>query len=265
MRLLMVGCGNMGGVMLSNWLQQNILSAVTIVTPSGSPKFADYPLVTAVTNPNQVAKDELYDIVILAVKPQMMDDVLPDYKFLVNPDTVFVTVAAGKSMAYYETVLGDNVPLVRAMPNTPSAIGQGVTLTTANTHVSDVQYKAVTTLLKANGMVVPLADEDKLDKAATISSCGPAYVAFFIECLTHAGTEMGLSAELSEKLAVQTIIGSGMMLDSIDLPVAQQRQNVTSKGGTTAAALAVMMAENGLQPIITKALKNAMMRTSQLK
>ena len=262
----MIGCGNMGGAMLTGWLDKKSVSAVTIITPSGSPKFASHELVTAYTSVDALPTDAKFDAILLAVKPQMMDDVLPAYKHMVSSDTVFVTVAAGKPISYYENMFGADVHLVRAMPNTPSAIGQGVTLVTANDNVTDAQYQSVQKLLSASGTVEPLANEEILDKATTISGCGPAYVALFVETLTQAGVSIGLDEKLAERLAMQTVIGSGVMLDSIDLPIAQQRQNVTSKGGVTAAALEIMMRDgNGMAEVMSQALQNAMKRTKELQ
>ena len=266
MHLLMIGCGNMGGALLTAWLKNNIAKQVSIITPSGAPKFKDHNKVTAYTSVDDIASDAHFDCVMIGVKPQMIDDVLPAYKRFVNPDTVFVTMAAGKIMDAYHSILGDNVHLIRIMPNTPSALGHGVTLITANDNTTDAQLQQVCDLLNANGTIEHMRDEHELDKATTISGCGPAYVALFVENLTHAGVELGLDKNLAERLAIQTVIGSGVMLDTIDLPVAQQRQNVTSKKGVTAAALDIMMDDkNSMQDMMQKALKNALKRTHELR
>ena len=266
MHLLMIGCGNMGGALLTAWLQNDSAKQVSIVTPSGAPKFKDHDKVTAYTSVNDIPPHVQFDCVMIGVKPQMIDDVLPPYRRFVHPDTVFVTMAAGKIMEAYETILGDDIHLIRIMPNTPSALGHGVTLITANKNTTGTQVQSVCDLLNANGTIEHLQDEHELDKATTISGCGPAYVALFVENLTHAGEQLGLDKDLAERLAIQTVIGSGIMLDTIDLPVAQQRQNVTSKKGVTAAALDIMMDDkNSMQSMMEKALKDALKRTHELR
>ena len=266
MHLLMIGCGNMGGALLTAWLQNTVATQVSIVSPSGAPKFKDHAKVTAYTSVDNIPQDVHFDAVMVGVKPQMINAVLPPYKRFVSPKTVFVTMVAGKTMDAYGALLGDNIHLIRIMPNTPSALGRGVTLITANSNTTNAQMQGVCNLLSANGTTHTLDNEDLLDKATTISGCGPAYVALFVESLTHAGVSLGLDKDLSENLAIETIIGSGMMLDTIDLPMAQQRQNVTSKGGVTAAALDIMMADkNGMQEMMENALQNALKRTIELR
>ena len=266
MRMLMIGCGNMGGAMLTAWLQADIVKEVSIVSPSGSPKFKNHNKVIAYTSVDAIDANTIYDVIMIAVKPQMLDDVLPAYTRFVSDKTIFVTMAAGKSISYYENILGNTIPFIRIMPNTPSALGQGVTLITGNHYVSDENMQSICNLLSANGSVEILDNENILDKATTISGCGPAYVALFIESLTNAGISIGLQADLAERLAIKTVIGSGIMLDNTPLPIETQRENVTSKGGVTAAALDIMMRnENGMKNIIEQALNNAMKRTAELK
>ena len=266
MHLLMIGCGNMGGALLTMWLDQNTAGQVSIVSPSGAPKFKDHPKVTAYTSVDDIAMDTHFDCVVIGVKPQMVGDVLPPYKRFVNPNTVFVTMVAGKAIADYQNLLGDDVHIVRTMPNTPSALGQGVILMTASHTTTPAQLQSVCALLTANGTIEQVDSEEDLDKAGVISGCGPAYVALFVEDLTHAGVALGLEHDLAQRLALQTVVGSGLMMDKSDLPIAQQRQNVTSKGGTTAAALSVMMDdENGIKLIMEKALAKAYKRTLELQ
>ena len=266
MNLLMIGCGNMGGALLNAWLNHTVAKQVAIVSPSGAPKFKDHAKVTAYTSVDDIPNDAHFDCVMVGVKPQMINDVLPPYKRFVSPKTVFVTMVAGKIMNAYHAILGDDVHLIRMMPNTPSALGHGVTLITANSNTTDTQMQQVCDLLDANGTIEPMGDEHELDKATTISGCGPAYVALFVESLTNAGEQLGLDKNLAERLAIQTVIGSGIMLDTIDLPVAQQRQNVTSKKGVTAAALDIMMDDkNSMQDLMQKALENALKRTIELR
>jgi pyrroline-5-carboxylate reductase len=203
-------------------------------------------------------------VVLLAVKPQQMDAAAPGAARFAGPGTVFLSIAAGKPIAYFAGHLGADAAIVRAMPNTPAAIGQGITVACPNAAVSDDQAAMCTALLGAIGEALTVDDEALIDPVTAVSGSGPAYVFLLIQCLAEAGIEAGLPRELAERLALVTVAGAGQLaLQSDDSP-AQLRKNVSSPGGTTLAALEVLMAEDGLQPLMTRAVAAATRRGREL-
>ena len=261
--LLLVGCGKMGGALLDGWLAGGIVTAdrVLVVEP------ADVPLpagVRRVADAGALATELAPGVVVLAVKPQAMDAVLPPYARFVAPDTVFLSIAAGKPIGYFAGHLGSDAAIVRAMPNTPAAVGRGVTVLCANARVGETQRAICAALLSAVGAVDWVDDEALMDAVTAVSGSGPAYVFLLAEALAEAGVAAGLPADLAGKLARLTVAGSGELLMQSDLPAATLRQNVTSPGGTTAAALAVLMADDGLAPLLTRAVDTATRRSREL-
>jgi pyrroline-5-carboxylate reductase len=202
-------------------------------------------------------------VVVLAVKPQSMDGVLPRYRALVGPETVFLSIAAGRTIGYFERALGD-AAIVRAMPNTPAAVGEGMTVAVANAAVGAGQRGACDALLAAVGDVAWIEDEGLIDAVTAVSGGGPAYVFLLIECLAEAGRAAGLPADLAMRLARTTVAGSGALVRRSPEPAATLRRNVTSPNGTTQEALAVLMAEDGLQPLMTRAIAAATRRSREL-
>lgn len=261
--LVLVGAGKMGGALLSGWLASGLdAKAVVVIDPAppadtgavlsaaGIAARADVPAVTA-------------RVIVAAVKPQMMAAVLPGLKPLVGPETIVLSIAAGKTVASYEAALGD-VAVVRAMPNTPAQVGRGITAAVANSRATAADRALVTALLRAVGEVAWLDDEALIDAVTAISGSGPAYVFHFVECLAEAGERLGLPPELAASFARATVEGAGELLHRSDLSPAELRKNVTSPGGTTAAALAVLAAEDGLAPLIVKAAAAAKRRSEEL-
>lgn len=258
-RILLVGCGKMGGAMLDGWLDQGVSPAdVMVVEPSGESGRAG---VMAVKNAESVPAGFNPDMVVLAVKPQMMDAALPAYARYAN--SLFLSIAAGKTLAYFKNRLGD-VAVVRAMPNTPAAVRRGVTGAVANAKVDAGQRAGAETLLASVGDVVWVDSEDQMDAVTAVSGSGPAYVFLMAEALAQAGVVAGLPEDLAARLARVTVSGSGELLHRSPESAAQLRQNVTSPGGTTFAALQVLMAEDGLQSLLTKAVSAASMRSKEL-
>jgi pyrroline-5-carboxylate reductase len=263
-QIVLVGAGNMGGAMLSGWLKNGIPgSAVTVLDPGPSA-----PMVAliseagarhAVTPPDGLVADILF----LAVKPQVMDAVLPGLKGLVGPHTTVVSVAAGKTIASMEAHLGP-AGMVRAMPNTPAMIGRGITGAYANGAVSDAAREIVHRLLKVSGPVEWVDSEDAINAVTALSGSGPAYVFYLVECMAEAGRKAGLPADLSMRLARETVAGAGELLHQSPDPASKLRQNVTSPGGTTAAALSVLMAEGAMQPLFDAAIEAARKRAEEL-
>lgn len=267
MTLLLVGCGKMGGAMLEGWLERGMAATdVTIVEPN--PDLAKDMTarlgVNAVGNAADLAAGYAPEVVVLAVKPQVMDGVLADYARFADGETVFLSIAAGKTIRSFEGHLGTHAAIVRAMPNTPAAVGRGMTVGCPNTNVSDAQRATCHDLLSAVGIVEWVSQEDLLDAVTAVSGSGPAYVFHMVEAMAHAGRMAGLQPELAEKLARQTVAGAGELLHTSPLPAETLRENVTSPGGTTAAALEVLMAQGGLKDLMTEAIAAATKRSQEL-
>ena len=262
--IVLVGAGNMGGAMLSGWLRSGVAgSSVVVIDPGPSESMrraiADAGARHATTAPEGVVADVLF----LAVKPQVMEAVLPPLKSLVGPQTVVVSVAAGKTLAFLESHLGQ-AAMVRAMPNTPAMIGRGVTGAFANAAVSAAQKQGVHDLLKVSGPVEWVGSEADIDAVTALSGSGPAYVFYLVECMAEAGRKLGLPADLAMRLARETVAGAGELMHQSPDDAARLRQNVTSPGGTTAAALSVLMADDGMQPLFDRALEAARRRAGEL-
>lgn len=265
--ILLVGCGKMGGAMLRGWLSRGVTPAdVCIVEPFGEAADAlrSELSVTVVANVSEVGGDFSPDIVVFAVKPQGMDEIVPAYVGYASSGAAFLSIAAGRTISYFEHHLGADAAIVRTMPNTPAAVGRGITAACANVHVSNDQRAACESLLEAVGEVVWVEDEALIDPVTAVSGSGPAYVFLLIECLARAGEAQGLPAETAAQLARATVAGSGELARQSDEAAAILRQNVTSPGGTTAAALDVLMADDGLQPLMDRAIDAATRRSREL-
>jgi len=205
-----------------------------------------------------------FSVVVLAVKPQIMDAVLPDVKPFVNSSTVFLSVAAGKTIEYFQTGLGKDTALVRTIPNTPAAIGRGITAAYANCKVSPAQKLQCDQLLHAIGEVVWVDEEDLIDVATGVSGSGPAYVFYLAECLAQAGVSAGLPEDIAHKLARATLCGAGELMHQSKLAPGELRQNVTSPNGTTAAALEILRDSGELADLMTRAVAAAVKRSREL-
>jgi pyrroline-5-carboxylate reductase len=262
--ILLVGAGNMGGAMLAGWLKNGVPGAsVTVIDPSPSEAMATMLTEAGARHFTAVPDGLLADVLFLAVKPQLMDMVLPPLKAAVHRDTVVVSVAAGKTLSYLEQHLGQ-AAMVRAMPNTPAMIGRGVTGAYANPKVTDSQRLAVQSLLKVSGPVEWVPTEADIDAVTAVSGSGPAYVFYLVECMAEAGRKAGLQADLAMRLARETVSGAGELLHQSSDAASKLRQNVTSPGGTTAAALSVLMGEEGMQPLFDRAIAAAKTRAQEL-
>lgn len=262
--VVLIGAGNMGGAMLSGWLKSGVPgSAVVVVDPGPSPAMMSTISDAGATHVTAVPADLKAGVLFLAVKPQMMEAVLPAVKNVVGPQTVVVSVAAGKTLAFLERHLGE-AAMVRAMPNTPAMVGRGVTGAFANPRVSAKQRDGVNALLRVSGPVEWVPAESDIDSVTALSGSGPAYVFYLVECMAEAGRKLGLQADLAMRLARETVAGAGELLHQSPDDAARLRQNVTSPGGTTAAALSVLMAEDGMQPLFDEAIAAARKRAEEL-
>jgi pyrroline-5-carboxylate reductase len=245
--LLLVGCGKMGGALLAGWLAGDIVAAgVSVVEPQGAGA-VDQKGVEVVADADSLAAGLDPEVIVFAVKPQQMADVLPQYRRFAKPSTVFLSIAAGTPIRVFEAHLGADAAIVRAMPNTPAAIGQGITVVCPNANASEAQSGLAQALLAAVGEVVAVDDEALLDPVTALSGSGPAYVFLLVEAMAEV-----------------TVAGAGQLaLQGPETP-STLRENVTSPGGTTYAALQVLMAEDGLQKLMTAAIAAATDRGREL-
>ena len=258
--LVLLGCGKMGSAILAGWLARGLpASSVWVLDPHPS----DWLRSTGVhLNQDLPAAPA---IVLVAVKPQMMAEALPTLREMGNGKTLFVSVAAGTTISFFEQTLGMDTPVVRAMPNTPAAISQGITAIVANTRAGAQGLDEAELLLSAVGEVVRLDEEAQIDAVTGVSGSGPAYVFHMIETLAAAGVEQGLPADMAMQLARATVAGAGALAMQADEDPAQLRINVTSPNGTTQAALEVLMdAEHGFPALMRRAVAAAADRSREL-
>lgn len=265
--LLLAGAGKMGGAMLAGWLERGLSpSDVVVVDPSPPPEVAKLLADAGITP--RAALDGLQTppaVMIAAVKPQIMESVLPGLAGLASPRTLVVSIAAGRTIASFEKHFGAATAVVRAMPNTPAAIGRGMTVCVANSAADERQRALATDLLEAVGEVGWVDDERLMDAVTAVSGSGPAYVFLLAETLAAAGRAQGLDAALADRLARATVSGSGELLRQSAETAAQLRENVTSPGGTTAAALEVLMRDRGgLGQLLSDAVAAATKRGREL-
>ncbi|MGZ9096795.1 MAG: pyrroline-5-carboxylate reductase [Micavibrio sp.] len=260
--IALIGCGKMGRAMLRGWIASDIAHAITVLEPAGLPdEFKNTTLIRAVTTAADLPPA---DVFILAVKPQIMNEVCQSLKDNTSKDTLILSIAAGQKIGNFEKHFGPNQPVIRVMPNTPAAIGQGISVAVANGNVSPVQKTIAGTLLDSIGLVEWINDENLMDAVTALSGSGPAYVFHLMEVMAKAGVQSGLDSDFAMKLARQTIIGSAALTAAEpDTKAEQLRKNVTSPGGTTAAALDILM--NGeMQDIFNRALAAATARSKEL-
>lgn len=264
--LLLVGCGKMGGAMLSGWLDRGLEPAdVTVVEPNiGAVSWMAERGVQVVSSAGGIRQGFSPDIIVLAVKPQMTDGVVPEYAAFSSPGGVVLSIVAGRTIGYLENLFGADAPVVRCMPNTPAAVRRGMTVACANASVTRGQRRLCQDLLEAVGEVAWVEDEAQMDAVTAVSGSGPAYVFLLAEAMAAAGVEAGLPADLANQLARVTVAGAGELLHLSDQPAARLRENVTSPGGTTAEALAVLMGADGWQDILNKAVSAAARRSREL-
>ena len=258
--IVLAGAGKMGGAMLSGWIAQGVdPSKIIVIEPSPSDEIRGFEAQGIRLNPKTTGDAA---VLIVAVKPQMFPQAAAQLKTFAAPSTLVMSIMAGIPIAAIAQACGGKV--VRAMPNTPAAIGRGVTVAIAAKDVTQQQRVIADALLRATGLVEWIDDEALMDAVTAVSGSGPAYVFLLAEELARAGVAAGLSPELATKLARETIAGAGELLHRSDLESAVLRQNVTSPGGTTAAALAVLMGDDGFAPLLTRAVAAAAKRSKEL-
>ncbi len=250
--------------MLEGWLKVGMSpTGVTVIDPHPSEEMTRFCKERGIAlNPAAPAAPE---VLVLAVKPQMLDEAAAPLNACIGPRTLIISILAGKTTGDVRTRLPAATAIVRAMPNLPASIGRGATGAAASPEVTETQRQMADALLGSNGIVEWLPSEDLIDAVTALSGSGPAYVFHLVECLAEAGAAVGLPPDLAQRLARATVSGAGELLFQSDLPAATLRQNVTSKGGTTAAALEVLMSEpNGLKALMRDAVAAAKRRAGEL-
>jgi pyrroline-5-carboxylate reductase len=264
-KILLVGCGKMGGALLSGWLDDCMLSMnIQVIEPSQA-------LQSVFSEKDIIFHNSIGDLdnnfkptfVVFAIKPQIMDTVIPDYERFAGKST-FISIAAGKTINYFETKLGQKAAIIRTMPNTPAAIKRGISVACGNSWVTPKAKKNCLILLTAVGSASWLEDENKIDAVTAVSGSGPAYVFLLAEAMIQAGIESGLDQNLASQLAIETISGAGEMLIKSTEDAQTLRKNVTSPGGTTEAALSILIGKNGMQNIMSRAISMAVKRSKEL-
>ena len=257
--ILLVGCGKMGGALLRRWQETGTCRETVVVEPSsldlaGAVKVPSYEQIPPAFRPG---------IVVFAVKPQTLPDIISLYKGYAEVPAL--SIVAGKSLSFFEKHLGARAKIIRAMPNTPALIGKGITVACANKNISSADKEKASALLGAVGEILWVEKEELLNPVTALSGSGPAYVFLLMEVLAKAGVRSGLDPALAERLARQTVIGSALLADADkNISAAQLRQNVTSPGGTTQAALEVLMKEPAIQDLFDRALQAATKRAGEL-
>jgi pyrroline-5-carboxylate reductase len=266
-KLVLAGCGNMGYAMLSGWLKARKLDPadVFVVEPNTDLRNRAAALgCVSAADAGGIPAEAIPELVVIAVKPQVIRDVTAAYKRFSNGQTTFVSIAAGTPVATFEEVLGNRAPIMRCMPNTPAAIGKGMMVVFSNGLVSDETKRFVADLLSASGKVADIDDEGLMDAVTAVSGSGPAYIFHFIEALTVAAEKAGLPAETARLLAMQTVYGAASLAAESGEEPGVLRKQVTSPNGTTAAALAVLMGEDRLANLLTQAVEAARLRSIEL-
>jgi len=258
--LVLLGCGKMGSALLAGWLAAGVPArSIWVLEPHPSDWLKASGVNLNMGLPPSPA------VALLAVKPQMMGEALPALQALGNGKTLMVSIAAGTSIATFEATFGRETPIVRTMPNTPAMVGRGITGICANAHAGTAGLALARALMSAVGEVVELDGEDQIDAVTAVSGSGPAYVFHLIEAMAAGGVAQGLSPDVAMKLARATVCGAGELAYRAGETAAELRVNVTSPGGTTAAALAVLMnPETGFPPLLAQAIKAATERGREL-
>ena len=263
--LVLIGAGKMGGAMLEGWLRIGMdPKGISLIDPKPSDEMVDLAAAKGMLLNPSAKEIAAAEVVVLATKPQMLDTAAPAVQAFIHPKTLLISILAGKTLGDLSTRLPNAGAIIRAMPNLPASVQRGATAAAPGKGVSAAQRATADALLSAIGMVEWLDDEALIDAVTAVSGSGPAYVFHLVECLAKAGTEAGLPADVAERLARATIEGAGELLFQSPLPPATLRQNVTSPGGTTAAALEVLMATDGLAPLMQRAVAAAKRRAGEL-
>lgn len=263
--LLLVGAGKMGGALLEGWLRQGLDPAAVFIQDPAPP-----PEVQALAARHRIAAGDAPDlpaapsVIVIAVKPGLVEKLMPELEPLIGEGSVVLSIAAGRTLATLARALPPGTGVVRAMPNVAASVGRSMTVACANAAVTRDQALECTMLLEAIGDVMWIDDETHIDAITAVSGSGPAYVFLLAECLAEAGRAAGLDAETARQLARATVEGAGELLARSDLSPRELREKVTSPQGVTAAALQILMGEDAVQDLLTRAVAAAAKRSREL-
>jgi pyrroline-5-carboxylate reductase len=264
-KLVLVGAGKLGGALLEGWIRSGVgPEKIVVIDPAPPDEIRQILSRHRIRHNPDLESISDAEVVLLAVKPQIMEDVLPEVARLKSSRPLIVSVAAGKTIASFEKHFGSDAAVIRTIPNTPAAVGRGITTMAANRNATEDHLTLATELLSAVGEVVRVDDESLIDAATAVAGSGPAYVFYLTECLAKAGAEAGLPPALAMQLARATVAGAGELMRVSGLPAGTLRQNVTSPKGTTQAALEVLMGEAGIEALMVKAVAAATRRSREL-
>ncbi len=261
--IFLIGAGKMGMAMARGWLKSGLRpSSLTLIDPKPQQSIVDFAAKHKISIlPNMPDSDA--QVVVLAVKPQIMEQVLNSIKPHIKPDVLVLSIAGGIKLESLTKALGSK-KIIRAMPNTPAQVGQGVTGAIKANGVNKLDIKIANAIMQASGHVYWFDDENDLDALTFVSGCGPAYVFLLAEAMAQAGVQQGLEEEKAKLLARQTIIGAAALMQDDASDAAILRQNVTSPGGITEAALSVLMADDGFYSLFSRAFNKAAKRNKEL-
>ncbi len=260
--ILLVGCGRMGGAMLAGWREQGLAPSVAVDPAPEAARQAGADLIVA-GRAEEIPESFAPDAIVFAVKPQNAAETLPRYRRFAGR-AVFLSIMAGRTLAGIGALLGVEAQIVRAMPNTPAAVRQGITVACPGFGVRADQRALCGRLLQAIGEVAWVEDEALLDPVTAVSGSGPAYVFLLAELLEQAAREQGIPADLARTLARRTVAGSGALLAASAEDSAALRRAVTSPSGTTERALEVLMAPNAWPDLLSRAVAAATARSREL-
>ena len=264
-RLVLLGAGKMGFALLEGWLARGLdPRKVTVIEPQPAKAVKALVRRGLTLNPKSSKKSTAATAIVIAVKPQTAPEAMPALAAYAGKSTLALSIMAGRTLGFLAGALPPGTAIVRAMPNTPAAIGRGITVAVPNAKVSARQRKQASDLLAAAGSVEWVKDEALMDAVTAVSGSGPAYVFLLAEAMTQAGIAAGLPPALAARLARETVAGSGELLHRSEHEAATLRQNVTSPGGTTAAALSVLMGPGGFGRLLTEAIAAATRRSREL-
>jgi pyrroline-5-carboxylate reductase len=263
--LVLLGAGKMGGAMLEGWLRAGVPPQQIVALDPAPPAEVLHVIArNGIAHNPDISRIDNVEVLLAAVKPQVMDDVLKPVAVLRRFKPLVLSIAAGKTIASFARHFGEDAAIIRTIPNTPAAIGRGITVMAGNANVTDAQKQLAASLLASLGEVVTVDDEALIDAATAVSGSGPAYVFYLTECLANAAEKVGIPADLAVKLARATVSGSAELMHRSGIDAETLRRNVTSPNGTTFAALQVLMADDGMRPLFEEAIAAATRRSREL-
>lgn len=262
--LLLVGCGKMGAALLERWQSLPSLTHIDVIEPTG--EHASGKRITQYKNLESLPTATAPSVIVFAVKPQMLEEVLPFYRArFAKSSPLYISIAAGKSLTFFAKHLGEHAHVVRVMPNTPAMVGAGMSVLCSANTLPQSARKQAEMLMKSVGKTEWVDTESLMDAVTALSGSGPAYVFLFLDSLTKAGVAAGLDEKLARSLAVETVSGSIALAQAIPENFERLRKNVTSPGGTTEAALKVLMSAGGMEDLVKEAILAAKARSIELK